>query len=185
MISTRLQFPSLRSEDVLTVKTTVPNPCGSHHCTCISIFFRDKTPKCLEKSDGSLSRIECYESGSNLTVIDSATSPHAINTSTNLLQRVHLDLSADAIVQECDNGDGSVVVQDFSCSVQQLAAHAIDDAITLVKAVMGIWNDNAHSGILQQYMGSIDSDSSDSCTGPEASAWIDGEFLKKTARFQH
>lgn len=32
--------------------------------------------------------------GSNLTVIDSAT---------NLLQRVHLDLSADAIVQECDN----------------------------------------------------------------------------------
>ena len=116
--------------------------------------------------------------GSNLTPIDSTTS-HPISTSTNSLQRVHVDLSADVVVQECDNGDGSTVAQDCSCSVQQLAAQAIDDAITMVKTVMGIWNDNAHSSILQQYMGPVGSEFTASCTSPKASAWIDGEFLKR------
>lgn len=119
--------------------------------------------------------------GSNLTVIDSTTSPHAINTSTNSLQRVHLNLSANDLVQQCDSGNGEPVVQDCSCSVQQLAAQAINDAVTMVKAVKGIWNDVAHLGILQQYMGST----LYSCTSPNASAWIDGEFYKKTARFKH
>lgn len=120
--------------------------------------------------------------GSNLTVIDSTTSPHASNTSTNLLQRVHLGLSADVIVQDCDNGNGSTVVQDCTCSVQQLAGQAIDDAITMVKTVMGVWNDNTHLGILQQYMGGVGSESDDSCTSPEASAWIDGELLKENKK---
>ncbi|CAF9921715.1 hypothetical protein IMSHALPRED_005256 [Imshaugia aleurites] len=112
--------------------------------------------------------------GSNLTVIDSTTSPHALNTSTNLLQRVHGNLTHDVFVQECDSGNGSPVVQDCSCSVQQLAAQAIEDAITMVKTIMGIWNDKAYSGYLQQYMGTINSEiPSDSCTSPAASAWID------------
>ena len=77
-------------------------------------------------------------------------------------------------------------MQDCSCSVQQLAAQAIEDAITMVKTIMGIWNDKAYSGYLQQYMGTINSEiPSDSCTSPAASAWIDGESLYKIARCQH
>ena len=63
MTFTLLQFSSLRSEDVLTVKLNVPNPCGNHHCTGISIFLRDDTPKCFEESVRSVPRIECYDSG--------------------------------------------------------------------------------------------------------------------------
>ena len=63
MTFTLLQFSSLRPEDVLTFKLNVPNPCGNHYSTGISIFLPNDTPKCFEESVRSLPRIECYDSG--------------------------------------------------------------------------------------------------------------------------
>ena len=118
-----------------------------------------------------------------VAVADSNTSSISSSNRTHSLQNVKLDLSTTPIVQGCDNGTGSPVIQDCSCSTQQLAAQAINDAITMVQAVKGVWNYQFYEPVLEQYMGS-DGDGS-SCQTSQAESWIDGEFLKQTAGCKH
>lgn len=99
-----------------------------------------------------------------------------------------LDLSKATVVQDCDNGTGIPVVQDYTCSTKLLAAGAIDDAITMVQAVKGVWNHTLYLPILQRYMGStIGYGPGDyqSCQTPEASSWISGKYPKPMAECKY
>lgn len=116
----------------------------------------------------------------NATVARSKAVVADSTTGSSLSSRlVNLGLSITSIVQECVNGTKNPVVQDCSCSTEQLAAQAINDAVTMVQAVKDVWSDNFHLAILEQYMGAAGASSS--CQTTEASSWIDGDFLRPTA----
>ncbi|KAL9074062.1 MAG: hypothetical protein Q9161_002471 [Pseudevernia consocians] len=117
-----------------------------------------------------------------VAVANSTTSSISSSIPTHSLQHVKLDLSTTQIVQTCDNGTGSPVIQDCSCSTERLAAQAINDAITMVQAVKGVWNDVLYLPVLEQYMGAA---GYQSCQTSQASSWIDGEFLKQTVGCKH
>ena len=99
----------------------------------------------------------------------SANSLNATSIIARPVQHVQLDLSGPPIVQTCDNGTGAPVTQDCTCSMKQLAAQAIDDAITMVRTVKDVWRENAYGEILEQYMGW-------GCINPGPSGWIEGRF---------
>ena len=89
----------------------------------------------------------------------------------------HVQLNA-SIIQTCDNGSGSPVIKDCSCSRQQLVRQAIDDAITMVQAVKGVWNSPAYGNILSQYMGK-------SCQNQDNQKWIDSELVLPSLNCNH
>ena len=93
---------------------------------------------------------------------------------TQPLQHVQLDVSTPSVVETCDNGTGSIVVRDCECSVQELAAQAIDDALTMVKAVKELWDSAKYQTILYNYMGGP---GHQSCLTTEASNRINSELL--------
>ena len=111
-----------------------------------------------------------------IAVGNPTTSSNRPNIPFHPLQHVKLGLSKPAIVQECANGTGDIVVQDCTCSTQQLAAQAIDDAVTMVQAVKGVGNDPGYAPILQQYMGGF---GYASCQ--QSSSFIDGRLPKRMA----
>lgn len=120
--------------------------------------------------------------GSNGTVTDFTSTSNGSRVPTDLIQHVTLGLPKDPLVQDCANNEGtSVVFQDCSCSTKQVAAQAIDDAITMVHAVQGVWSHPANSPILEYFMGG-DAYQSQSCKYPYAVHWIDSESLKHKVR---
>ena len=125
-------------------------------------------------------RFNARTTRSNVTVIDSTTSSNPSNISIDPLQHVQFNLSTAAFVQNCDNGTGNPVILDCSCSVQQLAAQAIDDAFTMVQTVIGSWSEETYLPILDQYMGSQYRPDF-----PTVSTWINGKFLKRKAGCKH
>ena len=114
--------------------------------------------------------------GSKDTVTDSKTTSNHSSVSVDPFDHVKLglprhSLPSPTIVQECVNtGSTNPVVQDCDCSTERLATQAIEDAITMVQAVKGVWNDDANLNILDRYMG-------DSCRTQHK--YIDGEFMKE------
>ena len=117
-------------------------------------------PSKSKEQNGSKTRfirspeINATIAGSKVPVVNLITSSNESSVSTNSLQYAKLDLSKATVVQDCDNGTRSPVVQDCTCSTKVLAAGVIDDAITMVQAVKGVWNDTVYLPILQRYKGS-------------------------------
>ena len=99
----------------------------------------------------------------------------AFNTT---VQHVRLDLAnTNSIVQTCTTDNSTVTVQDCSCSTQNKAAQAINDAITMVQAVQGVWNDEANLSIRQLFMGT------ESCENEETVVIIDSEFPRQRCMY--
>ena len=109
--------------------------------------------------------------GCKAVVVNSTTGSSLYTFPTQLIDLSH---SKASILQECDDGTNNIVVQDCSCSTEELATQAIKDAIIMVQAVKDVWNEEVHWAILEKYMGA-------SCQTPEASSWINGDFLRPTA----
>lgn len=120
---------------------------------------------------------------SKAAVVKPTTSSIASSIIPHPLQHVELDLSTATVVQNCGNGNGTTVVQDCTCSTQQLASQAINDAITMVNAVKAKWSDVAWAPILQQYMGG--SSEYPLCQTEYASGWITGKLPKRMAGCKH
>ena len=120
--------------------------------------------------------------GSKVFLAGPGIPPHSSAVFTQPVQHVQLDVSAPPVVQTCENGTGSIVVQDCTCSVQELAAQAIDDALTMVKAVKGLWGSTMYQTILYNYMGGP---GHQSCLTPEASDRINSKLLVRKICCNH
>ena len=91
--------------------------------------------------------------------------------------------------QKCDVLIPDPGVQGCSCSIEEPAAQAMDDALTMVLAVMKVSNYTMYSAILEKDMGgSVDGGGgSNTCQTNTASDSIGGEFPSKglDANTQH
>lgn len=96
--------------------------------------------------------------------VDSITTSNSSSVSTDSTQYVRLGLSPNPVVQSCINSTDTPTVADCSCSTEQVAAQAINDAITMVQAVQGVWSDEVNLSVLKQFMGGEGSES-ESCQG--------------------
>lgn len=94
--------------------------------------------------------------GLNTTIAGSKdTASIGSSHSTNTTQHVKLGVPSRHLVQDCSNGTISTdpVAQDCSCFAKQTAAQAIDDAITMVQAIKGVWDHTLNLPILYEFMG--------------------------------
>ena len=117
----------------------------------------------------------------NKTTVVKSTSTTASNRSSvpiDTVQYVRLGLAdTSAPVHTCATDGSTITVQDCSCSTKKVAAQAINDAITMVQAVQGVWYDEANLSILQLFMGG--SEENGVCQDEETVSTIDSEFLKQ------
>lgn len=113
-------------------------------------------------------------------VANSITTSNRSSVPIDPVQYVRLDLPKNTNVQDCAMNNSTPVVQDCSCSTKQVAAQAIDDAITMVQAVYKVWNDEANVLILRQFMGGERyQTTSESCQTESVAQWINREFSKQ------
>lgn len=112
------------------------------------------------------------------TVANSITTSNRSSVPIDPVQYVRLGLPKNTNVQDCAITNSTPVVQDCSCSTKQVAAHAIDDAITMAQAVYRVWNDEANLSILRQFMGG-ERYPSESCQTEKVAQLINREFSKQ------